>query len=111
MSPQNCFEESEESVGPLGARSPIPAALQCAPEDAAFVCRVYLHAHDALDAAEFRSLFSPVLEDLVWTARRATLASSESSRGFQKAVQVSPFTRKSLPYLAYIPKNLIRDTQ
>ena len=53
MWPQNCFEESEEcsAAGPLGARSPIHLP---APEDAAFVCRVYLHAHDALGAAEFR---------------------------------------------------------
>ena len=61
---QNCYEEAEEGPGPLGARSPLPATLQN-PDDAPFLCRIYVHAHETLDPAEFKSLFSPVLEDLV----------------------------------------------
>ena len=67
---QNCYEEGEEAgPGPLGSRSPIPAALQN-PEDAPFVCKIYVHAHDTLGPAEFRSLFSPILEDLVSSKRQ-----------------------------------------
>ena len=85
---QNCYEEAEEGPGALGARSPIPSTLQN-PEDAPFVCKIYVHAHDTLGPAEYRSLFSPILEDLVWSARRSSLASTEASRGYQQWVQAA----------------------
>ena len=77
---QNCYEEGEEAPGPLGSRSPIPAALQN-PEDAPFVCKIYVHAHDTLGPAEFRSLFSPILEDLVSSKRQIIVRHCESVTG------------------------------
>ena len=62
---QNCYEEAEEGPGPLGARSPLPATLTQNPDDAPFLCRIYIQAHETLAPAEFKGLFSPVLEDLV----------------------------------------------